>query len=58
MTRLRLILLPGREFQGRVLKLVSGYMMLESGALLLIAPRWLANAAAVGVLAASFSSHA
>ncbi len=47
------------EFEGRVLKLVSGYMMLGLGALLLLAPQWLANAtASIAVLAGALAAAA
>jgi hypothetical protein len=39
------------ENEGRILKLVSGFMMLGFGLLLLIAPQWLTNPmASIGVL--------
>jgi hypothetical protein len=47
------------EFEGRVLKLVSGYMMLGLGLLLLLAPQWLANAtASIAVLAGALAAAA
>jgi hypothetical protein len=42
------------EREGRLLKLLSGVMMLELGALLLVAPEWLNNlAVAFGLLGAA-----
>ncbi len=40
------------EREGRLLKLVSGYMMLGLGLMLVFAPQWLTHAgSAIGVLA-------